>query len=77
MMGAPYLSCIYLIIYGVGPLLVLADNKELLPSSPVRFPTALSGSETVVSPQCYNDSQIYLLAYSNKEKWASQSKYIN
>ena len=68
MMGAPYLSWIYLIVYGVGPLLALADNKEL------RFPTALSASKAMIGTRCYNDSQIYVQADSNREKWASQSK---
>jgi len=50
-----------------------ADKSNCYENEAVRshFPTAFA---TDISQLCYNDSQLYLKAYFNKEKWAFKSK---
>lgn len=48
---------------------VIGIEEEMI----AHFPTAWA---TNISSWCYDDSQIYLKAYSNRDKWASKSKIV-
>lgn len=63
-MANVFLSWIFFIVFYGSLVMAIEDDRM------AHFPTAWAAD---INPLCYNDSQLYLKAYSDRDQWASKS----